>query len=258
MTATPRIRVLSRDLRQHAPATGDQPAVCFGFGQGMRRFRCPGEQRRPGDCDIVLTQSVYRRVVEHLKADTTREHGGLLLGLEVAAPGTGCATVVIVHALPAQFSEGTPVRLVLTEQTWAEFDRLTQQYAATGLTLKRVGWYHSHPNITIFLSRWDLDVCKLFDRPAQVALVIDPVQDRGAFFVRGSQGYRSDQPQGFIELCDLQPETVVTWSNVSEEAESRQGKPVPPSSNGDTLVPAPPADQGGERAKRRPVRPVWF
>src|SRR5947208_265234 len=100
------------------------PPPAFGPGQGLRRFRCRGEAPRPGDCDVVLAQSAYRQVCAHLRSDTSRELGGLLLGSEVAAPD-GRRVVLVLHALPGQCTEGTPVRLVFTEETWAAFDRIT-------------------------------------------------------------------------------------------------------------------------------------
>lgn len=206
-----RVRVLSNSHPQ-PDAPGSAPP--FGDGVVTRRFRDQREKPAPGDCDIVLLQSAYRTVVEHLRADTSREHGGLLLGLEVPAPGGG-RTVFVLHALPGAGTTGGPVSLTFTPETWAEFDRLTEAYDKTGFRLRRVGWYHSHPRIAIFLSQWDLDVCQDFDRPTDVALVVDPVGDKGAFFVRGAAGYRPGSPQGFVEFCDLQPETVVTWGNVS-------------------------------------------
>src|SRR5215469_11304112 len=45
------------------------------------------EDRRPGDCHILILQSAYQRVVDHLSHDTKREHGGLLLGYELHSPG---------------------------------------------------------------------------------------------------------------------------------------------------------------------------
>jgi len=47
-----------------------------------------------------------------------------------------------------------------------------------------VGWYHTHPGWTIFLSEWDLFIHRSFFKdPWQFALVIDPSLDRAGFFV---------------------------------------------------------------------------
>lgn len=194
-----------------APQPGASPI----FAHAMTQHTCEGEARRPGDCEIFMLQSVYQGIVEHLKSDTAREHGGLLLGYELYAPGS--ATVVITHSLTAQHTKGTPTSLSFEPETWAEFDRQTDQMNEMGLKLQRVGWYHSHPNIAIFLSGWDIDVCTNFTRPNHLALVVDPVRDNGGFFVRGigKEGFRQHVPQGFIELHDEHDKSVVTWKNMS-------------------------------------------
>lgn len=53
-----------------------------------------------------------------------------------------------------------------------------------------VGWYHSHPGHTCFLSRTDLETQRtMFDQPYHTALVIDPLnKDIKAFRLAG-QGY---------------------------------------------------------------------
>ncbi|HEY1191095.1 MAG TPA: hypothetical protein VGE74_25905, partial [Gemmata sp.] len=230
------VRVLNNNRN---PGPDDAPKLAPPFGDGLltRRFRATNENPLPGDCDVAFLQSAYRTVVAHLKEDTTREHGGLLLGLELPAPGGG-RTVFVLHALPGAGTKGSSVSLTFTPETWTEFDRLTEAYDKTVLRLRRVGWYHSHPRIAIFLSQWDLDVCQDFDRPTDVALVVDPVGNKGAFFVRGTAGYRPGSPQGFVEVCDLHPETIVTWENVTATT-SPAPLPYPP-----TVPPRPePAPQ---------------
>jgi proteasome lid subunit RPN8/RPN11 len=160
-----RVRFLDAP-RSDPPANGKGPLPCPPFGAGLLspRHRAENESPAPGDCDVLVLQSAYRKVVAHLAADTSREHGGLLLGVEMPAPGGG-TSVLILHALPGKFTQGTPVSLTFTHETWKEFDRLVEAYDSTDFRLRRVGWYHSHPDIAIFLSGYDLDVCKDFDRP---------------------------------------------------------------------------------------------
>lgn len=175
------------------------------------------------ECDIVFRQSAYRDVMRHLASDTTREQGGLLCGYEVM--GSSGPIVLVNHALPAAHTQGTPARLVMPHETWVEFDRQLDAVERHGM-IRRVGWYHSHPNIEIFLSQWDLEVCTLFPRPLHVALVVDPVRKMGAFFVRGQGGFQPHRRQGFWEDHDLEPASIVSWTNLtSGSAVSAQGKP---------------------------------
>lgn len=191
-----------------------RPSALDKFG-GMTFHFSPKDARAPGDCDVVMSQRVYRQVVDHLSRDTSREHGGLLLGYELQGHGSE-TTVYIIHSLPARHTDGSPTRLDIKADSWAEWDRITDELGRQGVILQRVGWYHSHPNIDIFLSKWDLDVCEEFRRPTQVAMVVDPIGKRGGFFVRGKKGFRGNAPQSFWELHNVSPSSIVEWTNVSQ------------------------------------------
>jgi proteasome lid subunit RPN8/RPN11 len=45
-----------------------------------------------------------------------------------------------------------------------------------------VGWWHSHPNLGVFLSSVDISTMEMYDKDFHVALVVDPVRDERAFF----------------------------------------------------------------------------
>ena len=181
---------------------------------GLSLYRCHDERREPGDYNILFSQKAYRDVVRHLNTDTTREHGGLLLGYATGTSGPAVPTVLVTHSLPAKHTAGTPTSLTFTNETWAEWDIVAEEVHRLGIDLKRVGWYHSHPNIEIFLSRYDLDVCTTFDRlKCPVALVVDPIRDQGAFFVRGTEGYQPRSPKGFWEI-HAESEAGVVWRNL--------------------------------------------
>ncbi|MFX1594033.1 MAG: Mov34/MPN/PAD-1 family protein [Promethearchaeota archaeon] len=61
--------------------------------------------------------------------------------------------------------------------------------------LRIIGWWHSHPDLGCFLSSTDLLTQKyFFNKPYQVALVIDPVRDEFEFFsidTNSKKGYKS-------------------------------------------------------------------
>lgn len=121
-----------------------------------------------------------------------------------------------MSSLPAEFTRGTPSSLTFTEETWLRFEEQTDSLEKLGIQLERLGWYHSHPGLGIFLSHWDLDVCTNFNRVHHVALVVDPIRDRGGFFPRGAQGYREREPRGFWEFPDVNPASIVKWNNTRE------------------------------------------
>ncbi|MFL6211942.1 MAG: Mov34/MPN/PAD-1 family protein [Pyrinomonadaceae bacterium] len=193
-----------------APRATAQPNTS---GSGWRLYRIKGEQHRPDDCEVVFSLSAYDKIVQHLSQDKTREHGGLLLGRFAPGPYSHEMAVWVEVALPAEHTVGTRSRLTFTEDTWVAFDSKTEHWRDTNM--KRVGWYHSHPNFGIFLSPYDIDVCENFRLPMHVALVYDPIRHEGGFFVRGTEGFDPRKPCGFWEHCDERhSQASVTWNNV--------------------------------------------
>jgi proteasome lid subunit RPN8/RPN11 len=220
-----KIRIIPEEEARAAAADATTPARAAAppvSARGRLYHCCHGEEPRSSDCAIVLDQKVYDEVTAHLGSDTAREHGGLLLGHERQVSENE-VEVWITHSLQATHTEATSARLTFTEETWAEFDRQTELLCGLGLNLRRVGWYHSHPNHGVFLSSYDLNVCAEFTRPTHVALVVDPVRNEGGFFVRGEDGYRPHKPQGFWESLGDREHSVINWRNVSS-AES--GEPA--------------------------------
>jgi proteasome lid subunit RPN8/RPN11 len=58
------------------------------------------------------------------------------------------------------------------------FPNLFLQLDDSGFDYILVGWYHSHPGHTCFLSRTDLETQRsMFDQPFHTALVVDPVNE---------------------------------------------------------------------------------
>ncbi|MBN2150383.1 MAG: Mov34/MPN/PAD-1 family protein [Candidatus Lokiarchaeota archaeon] len=45
-----------------------------------------------------------------------------------------------------------------------------------------VGWWHSHPNLGVFLSSVDIKTMEMFNKGFHVALVVDPIRNERAFF----------------------------------------------------------------------------
>jgi proteasome lid subunit RPN8/RPN11 len=195
---------------------GASPSLVRDPRRHYRLHRCLDEIGNTGDCDVVMTQSAYQQIMKHLEADTTREHGGLLLGYLCRSRNATPATVWIVSSLPAEHTKGSPTSLTFSEDTWLKFQQQTDELEHLGIKLQRLGWYHSHPGMEVFLSAWDLDVCTNFDSPHHVALVVDPIRNRGGFFIRGEHGYRQHEPRGFWECPDQKPESLIQWENTFE------------------------------------------
>jgi len=206
----------SRKNRTLTFQPGGRSSLLHDPSRHLRLHRCENEVGNASDCDVILSQHAYLKIMRHLSADTKREHGGLLLGLRERATNSTPSTILILTSLAGEHTRGDPVSLTFTENTWLKFQEETDELDRLGVKLQRLGWYHSHPGLGIFLSRWDLDVCTNFDQPHHVALVVDPVRSRGGFFPRGEHGYRPHEPKGFWEYADLKAESLIEWENTHE------------------------------------------
>jgi proteasome lid subunit RPN8/RPN11 len=132
-----------------------------------------------GALPIFVALDALRDMEAHALSDPRVELGGVLLG-EPCVDDQDLPFVVIADSLRARHYENTAGSFTFTHETWAEF---TRQRAVMAAELQMVGWYHTHPNMGVFLSELDRFICEhFFNRPSDVALVIDPCQqDRGFF-----------------------------------------------------------------------------
>jgi proteasome lid subunit RPN8/RPN11 len=145
--------------------------------------------RSPAGADseviVVAELEVYVDIYNQSAAALPNETGGFLLG-QVGWDSGGRAWLVhIQNAVPIEPAEQTPVHFSFT---WRDVDRVRGQRERQGKAL--VGWYHTHPDMGIFLSETDLEKTHrvLFSEPFQIALVYDPVSSRaGYFFWEGPQ-----------------------------------------------------------------------
>lgn len=229
-----KIRILQKDGTDAGDVEAEESAVGPQQMSGARLTRHAHARERmlAGECDIIFTQSLYQQIVDHVSSDTSVEQGGLLLGYVEQHPYQARPVVVVDRALEAKHTTADISHLTFTHETWAEFERQTDELRERGVKRARVGWYHSHPGHGIFLSNYDLNVCEDFRRPTHVALVVDPVNHDGGFFVRGEAGFRGDAPQGFWEWHDLSEKSVVRWKNISARRVEWEGAPLaqPPDS----------------------------
>jgi proteasome lid subunit RPN8/RPN11 len=127
---------------------------------------------------IAMSDLARERVARHLSEDTGVECGGVLVG------SVQDGTLLITSAIEARRAVGTATSLTFTHEAW---DEVNAVLAREHPDEKMVGWYHSHPDVGIFLSEYDTFIqTNFFAEPWQVAYVVDPIRDESAFF--GWQG----------------------------------------------------------------------
>ncbi len=134
---------------------------------------------------IVAHLNVYSTIHEHCISALPNETGGFLLGHVGFDSDENCWHVEVDEAVSLELSEQTPAYLSFT---WRDVNRIRTYREDRFKAL--VGWYHTHPDMGIFLSDTDLDKTHriLFAEPFQIALVYDPVRrSAGYFFWEGPQ-----------------------------------------------------------------------
>jgi proteasome lid subunit RPN8/RPN11 len=184
-----------------------QSDIQFGEVQESR----PETQRRPDqnrhfavaavgsvaerDLPVYVDLDAMRDMQWHALSDTKVELGGVLLGGQYV-DDDDAPFVVISDNLRAHHYEATKGSFKFTHDTWEQITREREQFPDE---LQMVGWYHTHPDWGVFLSGMDMFICDhFFNRPLDVALVIDPCrQDRGFFQWESNSPERVRRTGGF-------------------------------------------------------------
>lgn len=161
---------------------------------------------------IFLTEDAYYEANDHADSDITHEVGGILIG-QVRQTLTGAYYVVIEVAMAADHVHHSAVHLTFTSDTIVDLhNRKDDLYPDKQI----VGWFHTHPGLSVFLSSYDVFLyTNFFTQPWQVALVIDPRAERAGFF-RYPNGNKSQlDPQRYGGFYELAPsgQSVIAWRN---------------------------------------------
>jgi proteasome lid subunit RPN8/RPN11 len=143
-----------------------------------------------------------------LKSKGDVEMGGVLVGNAFVDSDMPLHAVVVRRGLLGDNSEGTPISLKFTSESWHSINSKLSGIPEDERNI--VGWYHSHPGLGVFLSARDhFTQHNFFANPWQIALVVDPNRDTYGFFY-GSEGlpaqtieYRTELPEEY--LCQVPP-----------------------------------------------------
>ena len=161
-------------LSPHEWLSGESVALYTGVAESGKPF------------DVYLSATAEKKIRQHAEKEAPRrlEVMGFLLG-EVKE-WRGQEYVVVRDVVTTELkSSSSKVRF-----DPEGFPKLFGNLDDSGFDYVLVGWYHSHPGHTCFLSRTDLETQRrMFDQPYHTAIVIDPInQDMKAFRLSGN-GY---------------------------------------------------------------------
>nr|GEU37390.1 Lys-63-specific deubiquitinase BRCC36-like [Tanacetum cinerariifolium] len=106
--------------------------------------------------NVKMSEDVWLTCVTHALTTETEEIMGLLLG-DIQQSKNGSVTALIWGALPQPRSDRQKDRVETNpEQLTAASVQAEKMTVETGITTRVIGWYHSHPHITVLPSHVDV------------------------------------------------------------------------------------------------------
>jgi proteasome lid subunit RPN8/RPN11 len=130
-----------------------------------------------GAAAVAIDEAVMAIVRAFLAEDCARERGGFLIG---RLAGAGLPMTQVDHAVPCPDAPSTAYTLTFRADEW----QLAQTHpAVSDGSASIVGWFHSHPSMSVRMSAQDRFIQRhFFQHPAQVAWIHDPVGGDEAFW----------------------------------------------------------------------------
>ncbi|MBS1514421.1 MAG: hypothetical protein JSS63_05295 [Bacteroidetes bacterium] len=136
---------------------------------------------------IFIDKNVLFGIEEYLRSDIQNELGGVLTG-SVYKDTDENLFIVISGSIIAENTNASLSRLTFTHETWEKINFNLEK----NFPNKRIlGWYHSHPGHSVFLSTYDVFIQdNFFNLPFMTAFVYDPVINDRGFFYKDENGIK--------------------------------------------------------------------
>ncbi len=128
---------------------------------------------------VYISEVAHASLLNHLASNLKIEQGGILFGNAYSDPQLG-VYVEIVAAIAAPETNASGTHLVFTANSWQGI-----MNHATELTPGNqiVGWYHSHPDLGVFMSYTDMKTHQVFfAHPWCLSIVYDPIRQEIGYF----------------------------------------------------------------------------
>lgn len=132
--------------------------------------------------DILIDESAFNAARAHSLTSLNREVAGMLIGPPPEKQPDKRYVVHITDALVAHHTKMSGASVTYTPESWRDIhDQIERLYPGGERVI--VGWYHTHPGFSIFLSNMDLFIhMNFFTQVWHVALVLDPRAQTAGFF----------------------------------------------------------------------------
>lgn len=130
---------------------------------------------------VYIKEDALQNLITHLSSNLRVEQGGILFGNAYQDLSSGTIYVEITAAVAAPATIGTGAHLDFTPDSWTGImDYAKVEHPEENI----VGWYHSHPNIGVFMSGTDMRTQKaFFHHPWCLSIVCDPVRREIDYFL---------------------------------------------------------------------------
>lgn len=142
-----------------------------------------GKNENSDKVKIYITNKILVDIDEYLNNDTSVETGGVLCG-KIKDNGE----IFISDFIKAEYTEATLVSLTFTHKTWEAINSVMETKSKD---LQIIGWFHSHPGHTVFMSGYDEFIQNnFFDKDFMVSYIFDPIKNERGFFVTENKSIR--------------------------------------------------------------------
>jgi LysM repeat protein/proteasome lid subunit RPN8/RPN11 len=139
-----------------------------------------GTDELQSDLKIFIRQDVLIEVDGYLSSDLNNELGGVLTG-DVGINNDGKKFISIDGKIIAKHTNSSLSRLTFTHETWEYINEILEKDFPGK---KILGWFHSHPGHTVFLSSFDVFIQEnFFNMDYMVAYVFDQTINDSGFFL---------------------------------------------------------------------------
>ena len=148
--------------------------------KSIEAFKSEREIRNAKKEKVYITKIALKHLKGHLGSNTRVEQGGILFGNAYEDPQYKIY-VEIKSAVAAPSTIGTGAHLEFTSDSWQGI----MDYAKNTHPQENIiGWYHSHPNLGVFMSGTDMNTQRaFFHHPWCVSIVCDPVRREIGYFL---------------------------------------------------------------------------
>jgi len=139
------------------------------------------------DLKIFIERSNLFGIEEYLRSDMNNELGGVLVG-NVFKDKDDNIFIDVRNNIIAESTNASLSRLTFTHETWEKInDKREKDFPNQQI----LGWYHSHPGHSVFLSTYDVFIQdNFFNLPYMTAFVYDPVINDRGFFYKDESGIK--------------------------------------------------------------------